>query len=152
LYEALRFVSRVAIVLVASWSVSACAVLSWDGWTWNQRGISSDVAEVRIERSPDGYITHVSVHSEDGVTTIKGAARWQATACADCSAEIHVVVISADAQIVEELEMATRGPMRRRNRPGWTGWFDTKLPYEMEPGMAITLQYHAVPTRSENDD
>jgi len=139
--------SRVAGALLLAWSMTACSVLTRDYWTWNQRGVSSDVAEVRIERSTDGYITHMKVYSVGGVTTIKGATRRQATSCSDCSARIDVIVMSADGEVVDEVVV----PVRRRVQRNALEWFSAELPYEMSPGTVLVMRYHYGVSHADRD-
>lgn len=136
--RASRLASSVAGALLVAGSVSGCSVLTQDYWTWNQRGVSSDVAEVRIEPSTDGYITHMKVYSVSGVTTIKGATRRQATSCSDCSACIEMTVKSANGAVIDEVAVPAR-PRVHRNA---LEWFTAELPYEMKPGMVLVVRYH----------
>lgn len=131
-------VSGVAGALFVAWSVTACSVLPQDYWTWNQRGVSSDVAEVRLEHSTDGYITHMKVYSLNGVTIIEGATRRTAESCSDCSARIDVIVMGADGHVVDEVEV----PVGQRVHHDAVEWFSAELPYEMNPGMVLVVRYH----------
>jgi len=138
--------SGLAGALFIGWGGTACSIRTGDYWTWNQRGISSDVAEVRVERSSDGYFTHVRVYGENGSTIIKGATRRQGGSCSGRSGHVAVVVMSADGQMVDAVEVSTQARPHRHTLE----WFRAELPYEMMPRMVVLVQYRDGGSRSQD--